>query len=114
MEKYQLNCKNIHKLPGGSVTAVKNLLFYHGLSEAGQPVRIHEEKPLITQFMDKPGVRVSGREFALIYQKELLSLEVKFCRDFNLDLVLFKGLGDELHPNCTVVLAEQQIGIFYH
>ncbi|MBO6070730.1 MAG: hypothetical protein J6P43_06695 [Succinivibrionaceae bacterium] len=76
-----------------------NLLFYHGLSEAGQPVRIHEEKPVITQFMDKPGVRVSGREFALIYQKELLSHAVKLCENFNLDLVLFKGLGDEQHPN---------------
>lgn len=64
MEKYQLNCKNIHKLPGGSVTAVMNLLFYHGLSEAGQPVRIHEEKPVITQFMDKSSVKVSGRVVA--------------------------------------------------
>ena len=94
MEKYQLNCKNIHKLPGGSVTAVMNLLFYHGLSEAGQQVRIHEEKPLITQFMDKPG----GREVALIYQKKLLSHAVKLCRDLNLDLVLFKCLGDEQYP----------------
>ncbi len=98
MEKYQLNCKNIHKLPGGSVTAVMNLLFYHGLSEAGQPVRIHEEKPLITQFMDKPGVKVNGREVALIYQKKLLSHAVKLCRDLNLDLVLFKCLGDEQYP----------------
>ena len=67
-----------------------------------------------SQFMDKPGVRVSGREVALIYQREVLSHAVKLCRNVNLDLVLFKGLGDEQHPNCTVVLAEQQIGIFYH
>jgi len=79
MEKYQLNCKNIHKLPGGSDTAVMNLLFYHGLSEAGQPVRFHEEKPVITQFMDKPGVKVSGRVVARFIRRSYCHSRLNFA-----------------------------------